>query len=147
MKIKQYIPSNKKEVLKLLRANTPAFFDASEESDFENYLDNEIEDYYIVLDDSQIIGVGGINYFPSEKLARLAWDIVLPKAQGKGVGKALTKHRLQHINRNPQIETIIVRTSQLAYKFYEKMGFEIEKIEKDYWAKNFDLYQMRSKKQ
>jgi ribosomal protein S18 acetylase RimI-like enzyme len=38
---------------------------------------------------------------------------------------------------------IIVRTSQLAYKFYQKVGFELEKTEKDFWAKGFDLYQMK----
>ena len=36
-------------------------------------------------------------------------------------------------------------TSQHAYQFYEKMGFELEKIEKEYWAKNFDLYIMQTR--
>jgi ribosomal protein S18 acetylase RimI-like enzyme len=43
------------------------------------------------------------------------------------------------------ITTIMVRTSQLAYKFYEKNGFILKEIEKDYWAKGFDLYSMTYK--
>jgi len=31
------------------------------------------------------------------------------------------------------------------YKFYEKIGFELDKVEKDFRAKNFDLYQMQMK--
>jgi hypothetical protein len=39
----------------------------------------------------------------------------------------------------------MVRTSQVAYQFYQKAGFDLEKIEKDFWAKGFDLYQMKFK--
>ena len=41
-----------------------------------------------------------------------------------------------------EIDAIIVRTSQLVFKFYEKHGFEVIEIVKDYWAKDFDLYYM-----
>jgi [ribosomal protein S18]-alanine N-acetyltransferase len=57
--------------------------------------------------------------------------------------KKLTQYRINQINENPKIELIVVRTTQLVYKFYEKMGFKLEKVEKDFWAKNFDLYQMQ----
>ena len=44
---------------------------------------------------------------------------------------------------NLNVDLIVVRTTQLVSQFYKKMGFEIEMIEKDFWAKNFDLYQMK----
>ena len=40
------------------------------------------------------------------------------------------------------VRRITVRTSQLAFGFYEKRGFELKGIEKDYWAEGFDLYRM-----
>ena len=94
-------------------------------------------------ENSKIIGAGGINYFTEQKVARISWDMIDPRYQGNGIGKKLTKYRINHLNSNSKIESIIVRTTQLVYKFYEKLGFELEKVEKDFWAKDFDLYQMK----
>lgn len=141
--IRKYSIKDKSRVIELLRLNTPEYFDPSEEVDFINYLDNEIEAYFVFEENSEIVGAGGINYFPKEKLARIAWDMVAPKAHGKGIGKELVQFRIKHLESVESVEVIIVRTTQLVYKFYEKMGFELEKVEKDYWAKNFDLYQMK----
>jgi ribosomal protein S18 acetylase RimI-like enzyme len=60
--------------------------------------------------------------------------MINPKHHGKGIGKKLAQHRIKHLNKNQNIELIIVRTTQLVYKFYEKMGFKLVKIEKDFWA-------------
>lgn len=143
--IRPYTNTDKSKVIKLLRLNTPQYFDPFEERDFENYLDNEVEDYFVYEYNSEIIGAGGINYFPEEKLARISWDMIDPKSQGDGIGKELTQYRINHLNANPNVELITVRTTQLVYRFYEKMGFELEKVEKKFWAKGFDLYQMRMK--
>ena len=141
--IREYSNKDKPKVIELLRKNTPEYFDISEENDFENYLENEIEDYYVFEENSKIIGAGGINYFTEQKVARISWDMIDPKYQGNGIGKKLTKYRINHLNSNSKIESIIVRTTQLVFKFYEKLGFELEKVEKDFWAKDFDLYQMK----
>ena len=143
--IRKYTTIDKSRVLELFRLNTPNYFDASEESDFIKYLDHEREDYFVYEEHSQIIGVGGVNYSFEEKVACISWDIIDPKCQGRGIGKVLLQFRINHINQNPKIEIIRVRTSQHAFQFYGKMGFELEKIEKNYWAKNFDLYLMQMK--
>lgn len=143
--IRKYTKKDKSKTIELLRLNTPEYFDVSEESDFEEYLDHKVEDYFIYEEDSKIIGAGGINYFPEQKTARISWDMIDPQSQGKGVGKKLTQYRINHLSKNQKIEFITVRTSQLVYLFYEKMGFELEKIEPDFWAKNYDLYQMQMK--
>ncbi|MCG9972778.1 GNAT family N-acetyltransferase [Christiangramia crocea] len=141
--IRRYVPEDKSKVKDLLKRNTPEYFDPSEERELEKYLDEEIEDYFVFEQNSQIVGAGGINYFPKEKLARISWDIIDPELQGQGIGRKLAQHRIDHIKKNTGVDLIIVRTSQLAYRFYEKMGFELEKIERDFWAKGFDLYQMK----
>ena len=143
--IRKYTKKDKSVLIELLRQNTPQYFDPSEESEFEYYLDSELEDYFVYENNTKIIGAGGINYFLEDKSARISWDIVDSKSQGRGVGKKLTLHRIKHLMRNPKIDIISVRTSQHAYKFYEKMGFELVKITNDYWAKNFDLYLMQMK--
>ncbi|MAN29083.1 MAG: GNAT family N-acetyltransferase [Mesonia sp.] len=141
--IRKYSNNDKSKTIHLLKQNTPEYFAPSEEVDFEKYLENEIEDYFVYEENSEIIGAGGINYFIDQKMARISWDMISSKSQRKRIGKKLIQHRINLLSKNPNIELIIVRTTQIVYKFYEKMGFELEKIEKDFWAKGFDLYQMK----
>ena len=141
--IRPYLPKDKAPLIALLKLNIPQYFAETEEADFADYLDKHLESYFVIVYDNKIVGAGGINYFYDSGLARISWDIVHPDHQGKGIGKKLLAHRINHIKAVPNIKTIQVRTSQLVYKFYEKMGFELELVEKDYWAKGFDLYQMK----
>ncbi|WP_210490326.1 GNAT family N-acetyltransferase [Rufibacter aurantiacus] len=145
MEIRTYKPEDKASVINLIKLNTPEFFHPTEQKDLEHYLDHEVEDYFVVEEDAEIIGAGGINYFPEERIARISWDFIKPDLQGKGIGKKLTEYRINHLKKNEVIELIVVRTTQLVYRFYEKMGFTLTKIEKDFWAPNFDLYQMELK--
>ncbi|GHA78251.1 GNAT family N-acetyltransferase [Pontibacter akesuensis] len=140
--IRPYVPDDKTALLALLKLNIPRYFDASEENDFSTYLDEHLERYYVVEENGKLIGSGGINFFPAEKLARISWDIVHPEFQGKGIGTELLRHRIARIEKEQGIELIVVRTTQLVYKFYQKAGFELVKTEKDFWAEGFDLYQM-----
>jgi ribosomal protein S18 acetylase RimI-like enzyme len=151
--IRFYQNEDKEELIKLIQLNIPTFFEEAEENDFAEYLEKYKEDYFVIEDKitNQIIGCGGINYFfddvieryqRSINLARISWDIIHPNFQGQGIGKKLLLHRINHIQ-SKEIKRIVVRTSQLAYKFYQKVGFELEKTEKDFWAKGFDLYQMK----
>lgn len=132
-------------LLMLLDLNIPRYFDPSEAADYEDYLNREVEDYFVMEEAGEIIGAGGINYFYKKAEARISWDVVHPAHQGKGIGKALTIYRINHIKDRSDITAICVRTSQMAHKFYEKAGFKLEKIENDYWAKGFHLYLMRMK--
>ena len=96
-------------------------------------------------EEGQIVGAGGINYFPDQGEARISWDLVHPGYHGKGIGRQLTQYRITKIREQPGIGLIIVRTTQLVCKFYEKLGFELKEIKKDFWAEGFDLYQMEMK--
>lgn len=141
--IRPYQPRDKPQLLALLNLNIPHFFAPSEAADFTGYLDNHVETYFVVEEDENIVGCGGINYFPEEATARISWDIVHPDHQGKGIGRALLLHRIDDIKTNSSIKIIIVRTTQLTYPFYKKIGFELEKTEKNFWAPGFDFYQMK----
>jgi len=140
--IKPYVAKNKLDLVNLLRLNTPTYFAESEEIDLINYLDNQLEDYYVVEQESKIIGCGGINYEPDKNAAVISWDIIHPGYQGKGIGKELLDFRINKIKEKKKYDQIIVRTSQFTFKFYEKSRFELNKIDKNYWAKGIDLYYM-----
>lgn len=141
--IRPYHSGDKQQLLTLLALNVPRYFARSEVADFSDYLDSHVETYFVIEEAEHIVGCGGINYFPLEATARISWDIIHPDYHGQGMGRALTLYRIAEIKKNPAIEKIVVRTTQLTYPFYGKMGFELERIEKDFWAPGFDLYQMK----
>lgn len=126
-----------------MRLNTPKFFAAEEEKDLIKYLEEALEWYFVVTCGIEIVGCGGVN-FPKEKNeARISWDIFHPDFQGKSLGKLLLQYRIEFIQSKSQIKRIIVRTSNLAWQFYQKQGFELLSIHKDFWAKGIDMYKMK----
>lgn len=130
-------------LLELLRLNTPKYFAPEERADFDRYLNVETEDYFVALNpEGEIVGCGGINYFPQEQLARISWDMVHPQWQGKGAGSKLLQYRMDLLRQTEGIYTIMVRTTQLVFPFYAKNGFALTETAKDYWAPGFDLYTM-----
>lgn len=141
--IRPYAAADKKALLEILRLNTPQYFAAAEEADFHEYLAHRLEAYYVVEVGGRLVGAGGLNYFDDYTWARISWDLVHPHFQGKGIGKALLRYRLEQVSRIPSVRLLQVRTSQLVYLFYQKFGFELERVEKDFWAKGFDLYQLK----
>ena len=141
--IRKYEPTDKEQLRTLIQANTPKDFHKDEEIEFMEYLDQGLEDYFVVVEDEMIIGCGGINYEPEIKQAVISWDMIHPEHHGKGVGRLLMEHRLEVINAKTEYEVIRVRTSQHAHGFYAKMGFKLFDQQKDYWALGFDLYDMK----
>lgn len=141
--IRKYSPTDFDDVVTLLRLNTPPYFHPTEEADFCRYLHGDANHYFVFEVAGKIAACGGINFgFENGKIARLSWDIVHPLNQGQGIGKKLTFYRMGQIAENGTVERICVRTTQMTFKFYEKMGFRLERIGLDYWAKGFDLYEM-----
>ncbi|WP_455511399.1 GNAT family N-acetyltransferase [Butyricimonas paravirosa] len=143
--IREYEPTDKDAVINLIRLNIPKYFAPAEETDLNYYLDHERELYYVLLFDGQIVGCGGINFEDNKATGKISWDILHPEYQGRSLGSQLLKYRIEKIKAIDNIQKITVRTSQLAYKFYEKQGFELNEVKEDYWAKGFDLYRMEYK--
>ena len=93
-------------------------------------------------DKSNVLGCGGINFKENGAIGLLSWDFLHPQVQRMGIGKALLNHRINILKSMSDVKKIKVRTSQHAYTFYEKGGFELIEKVKDYWAVGFDLYSM-----
>lgn len=141
--IRPYEEKDKESVINCMRSNVPEHFEHSEIDDLIYYLENEIEDYFVLEYDGKIKAASGINY--EQKQGKLSWDFVDADAQGKGFGSKLLKHRLSILRDNADIDLITVRTSQTAYRFYQKHQFAVQRIVKNYWADGFDLYEMTYK--
>ena len=139
--IRQYKDSDKDLLINILRANTPRYFAEEEESDFIEYLDIHIEQYFVAEYNGTVVACGGLNFFDDH--VRISWDMVDPNFQGKGIGGLLLKHRIEKLKEETNINNIIVRTSQLVYPFYEKHGFSLIEVQPDYWAIGYDLYKLQ----
>lgn len=140
--IRKYTENDRQHVIHLLRLNTPVYFSPSEEKDLIYYLDNHVENFYLIESGRELVGCGGFNFSDDLSVGKISWDIFHPDYQGKGFGSLLTKYRIEKMKEYDHVKTISVRTSQLVYKFYEKFGFELKETVKDYWAEGFDLYRM-----
>lgn len=143
--IRTYQSNDFESIMAIFDRLCPHYFHIEEKGDLQNYLNSEIEDYFVWEEQGAILAAGGINYFPEAKEARISWDLVHPDSHGKGLGTRLLKHRLNHIAQKPDYHDIVVRTSQMAWQFYEKGGFILSVVVKDYWAPGYDLYYMTKK--
>ena len=130
-------------VINLLRLNTPKYFDPTEELELVSYLKEVPENFYVLLIDGKIVGTGGHDIIEELSQGVLSWYFLDPAFQGKGLGSVLVQKNLEEIKKSSEIKRVIVRTSQFADSFFAKQGFELLGIEKDYWAKGYDLYMMR----
>lgn len=140
--IREYKVTDKEDVIDLIRLNTPDSFAWEEEADFKKYLEKERELYYVLLCDDKIVGCGGINFADNNKTGKISWDIIHPDYQGKSLGTQLLKYRIKLLSSMRNIQKITVRTSQVAYRFYEQEGFTLNEVVKDYWADGLDMYSM-----
>ena len=88
--------------------------------------------------------VGGTGYYIKEndKSGRITWVFFDPDYTGQGLGRLAVEHCLKILGEDKRIEKFIVTTSQLAYKFFEKFEFSLNRIEKNYWGEGLDLYEM-----
>jgi len=128
---------------KIFLLNVPKYFDKKELDDFKKYFNSKnLESYFIIESQGKVIGGGGYAY-ENIKTARICWLFIDPNYHGLGLGKKLVNHCVKILKIDRKLSVIEVETSNLTYKFYEKLNFKIEYIKKDYWPNNDDLYFMK----
>ncbi len=139
-RIRPYTVADRPRLIELFLLNTPAFFHPKEQQDLEEFLDTELEHYFVAEDGDSVIGSGGSNV--EDGVGWLSWYIVHPGWHGKGVGSQLVTHNLALLTADERVLRLQVRTSQLVYKFYEKLGYRLTGTEDNYWGEGFHLYEM-----
>ena len=128
---------------KIFSLNVPKYFDKKELNDFKKYFNSKnLESYFIIESQGKVVGGGGYAY-ENMKTARICWLFIDPNYHGFGFGKKLVNYCIKILKNNRRLNIIEVETSNLTYKFYEKLNFKIEYIKKDYWPNNDDLYFMK----
>ena len=145
MKLSEYTPGHEGACLSIFDGNTPPFFAVQERELFAGYLKKVSPPYYYFLvrdNDEAVLACGGMNFEAPNHLAYLRWDMVSRDFQRRGAGSFLVLSRLALICQVPDIQTVLLGTSQYSYRFYEKMGFATRRITPDGIAPGLDEYIM-----
>ncbi|MBP2832136.1 GNAT family N-acetyltransferase [Aquimarina sp. U1-2] len=140
--IRPFKLDDKESLLRIFRLNIPEFFDKNEIKDFEEYLNQNAETYLTVEVDNTIVGGTGYYVNEDDNSGRITWIFFDPSYSGKGLGKQSVEYCLKIFREDKMVKKLIVTTSQLAYRFFEKFDYSINRIEKNYWGEGLDLYEM-----
>ncbi len=140
--IRPYRPSDQQALLEILKLNVPTYFDQMEVAEFEEYLKEHAASYLTIEHHDKIVGGTGYLLTDSNTIGHVRWIFFHPDSAGHGLGGEAMDYCLGKFRSMPTVRKLIVTTSQLAYRFFEKFGLVLIKTEKDYWGKGLDLYWM-----
>ena len=140
--IRPYHPSDKQPLLEILKLNVPKYFDQKEVAEFEKYLKEHPATYLTIEHENKIMGGTGYLLTNNDTIGHVRWIFFHPDSAGHGLGGKAMEHCLVIFRSVPTVKKLVVTTSQLAYKFFEKFGLILIRTEKDYWGKGLDLYWM-----
>ncbi|HEY0735231.1 MAG TPA: GNAT family N-acetyltransferase [Herpetosiphonaceae bacterium] len=146
MHIRSYQPGDKATCLEVCSSNVPTFFAVHEHAEFATFLDSLPDaGHYLVVESAQraIVGCGGYFLKPERMIASLMWGMVHRDYHGQGLGRALLLARLCAICEERQAQTVELDTSQHSYGFFATVGFQITRIQRDYYTPGLDRYDMQ----
>jgi ribosomal protein S18 acetylase RimI-like enzyme len=142
--VEDYSPDDRGGCLEVLRTNQPLFFTPEELDLFRSFLSALPGPYLVVRDPARrIVACGGYALRESGTVADMCWGMVRRDLQGLGIGKTLTRARIERIMRHVSVREITLNTSQHTLGFYQRLGFETLGILTDGYAKGLDRCEMR----
>lgn len=130
--------------LAVFESNVPRYFQPSERSELEAFLDAPAGPYFVMqLESGDVVGCGGYALADEGRRADLCWGMIRREHHGRGLGRRLTQSRIGRAVSHPGVEEIVLRTSQLTTGFYRSLGFELVAVEPDGFGPGLDRCEMR----
>lgn len=141
---RKYRPTDRSDLIGIFRSNTPDFFDPSEQKDFEQFLDRHADTYFVAEVDGRTIG--GAGYFlENNRCGRISWTLFDPAVHRKGIGREVVQMCIDELRKIDTVSLITVWTSNAAFRFFEKFGFDTVDFQGNFWGPGLDLYKMEMK--
>lgn len=143
MEIRRYTPADLESVAAIFRSNIPKYFTPDEEPGLLNFLDNERgDDYYVFMVDGEIVGSGGIA-LNEDGTVSLCWGMLRNELIGTGLGKQITRSRIDLAAEKYPGLPVTISTSQHTEGFYKRFGFYTVGRVKDGFGPGIDNCKMR----
>lgn len=121
IQVRPYSAIDRDACIAIFRSNLPHYFDSSELSDFEAFLDELIGEYFVFEIGGSIIASGGC--YVHDHVGHLSWGMVLSAKHRASIGTTLLVWRVNHLFRRSEIAEISIDTSQHTAEFFKRFGF------------------------
>ena len=140
---REYEAADLEACLEVFDSNVPTYFTSGERAEFRSFL-QALPGPYLVLTDAEggIVGCGGYAINRETGSADLCWGMVRRELHGTGLGRLLTRLRIERSREDPHVSEIALHTSQHTAGFYERLGFRILSVTEDAYALGLHRYDM-----
>ena len=143
LSLRDYGAEDRMGCLALFDGNTPEFFAPEERTEYANFLDHLPCPYLVIASPHDgVVGAGGYYVTDEPSLGALAWGLVAPGWQRRGVGRELLQLRLSCL-RASGVSAVRVRTSQRSRGFFEHSGFRVVQVVPQGFTPEIDLVELR----
>jgi len=143
MQIRPYTHADLEAVVAVFRSNIPKYFGPSEEPELREFLaDVQSQDYFVIEIAGEVVGAGGIALNEDDTVS-LCWGMVDERHLGTGLGKLLTKYRIERSREVFGDRAMVTSTSQHTEGFYKKFGFLTIEHTPDGFGPGIDICKMR----
>ena len=148
--ITTYKQTDKDDVIEIFNSNCPKYFDCTDQKDLIDFLENHADsNFKIVRHKNKTIGCGGHYIKHEENVFGIAWVMFrrhsLGRANFTAVSDDFFNYLLTSIMNENLDYKIVINTTQLLQKTFNKYGFITEKIIENGFGNNLDHYVMTRK--
>ncbi|MBN6150855.1 GNAT family N-acetyltransferase [Xanthomonas sp. AmX2] len=142
--IRTYSPHHFDACLALFDGNVPAFFNAEERPDFMQFLTHHaaVWHYQVIERAREVVACAGYSISTDGTMASLCWGMVHPKLHRQGLGTMLLLARLEALRLRPDVEQVVLDTSQRTQAFYARFGFVVKQVVPDGYGAGLDRWDM-----
>jgi ribosomal protein S18 acetylase RimI-like enzyme len=139
-----YTPADRDACLSVFDSNAARFFSPGDRAEFAQFLEAPPGFYGILCDDAGVVvGCGGIASAKDDpQVAALTWGMVHADHHGRGWGRFLTHARLRRLAEMPDVQRVVLHTSQETAGFYRTLGFREVKVTPNGYREGLDRHDL-----
>lgn len=145
--LRKYTKFDYSSCLFIFRSNVPKYFTVEEFADFERFLiklenGGEVVEFYVIVHNKRVVACGGFGDKHANGVYSFAWGMVHREFHKMGFGTLLFKHRISELRKINPSYPLELDTTQHSYRFYEKMGFRLVRVTKDFYTTGMHRFDM-----